>query len=69
MLLDDAEARHAAQHDVVAAVGQGLGLLDPAGAPERKDRRAAVVVASQPGRSSVMPMMRSPASASATIFR
>ena len=41
VLLDDAEARDALQHDVVAAVRQQLALVDPAGAADRIDGRAA----------------------------
>ena len=60
----------AAQHDVVAAVGEPLDVRD-----ERRCSRSGRPAAgprsrcSHPGRSSTMPIMRSPASASATISR
>ena len=70
IFLDDPEPLDAAQHDVVAAVGQPLDVGD-ARRCSRSDRPAAAPRsrAPSPGRSSTMPIMRSPASASATISR
>ena len=44
VLAGDAELLDAAQHDVVAAVGERLGVGDHAGAADREDRRPALVV-------------------------
>ena len=67
-LADDAEQRHALEHDVVAAIVERLDLGDLADAAEVEQRRRAVV-APPSARGWIMPIRRSRAIASPTSAR
>ena len=69
VLLDDPEARGAAQQDVEAPVGERLALLQDAGAADLEQSGGRPSYRSQPGRSSSMPIVFSASATSRTICR